>query len=777
MRKVTLTTLALALMGILLAANARTEQNLKGSEEIVLSNDGTIITWGAPTTNTVSDPNPDNNDVILDVPANDDCANATTIGDNESLYFTTIDATIDGPQDYITQPNVWFKYTASITGPVQVVVADTGLSTLFNVNRCVVYDGSACPEFIGNFPEPSAFPAGETIETARAITSLPAAVSGTTVGYNKDYEFEASCFRYNTGCGGYMSDGFYSYTAESDDFINVYLDIDPTVRQGYPFLLIVDEDANELGCDRMPFYFNINASTTTIRIDNFPVEAGETYYIVVGNHSGFTGDPFVLSVTSSGDYIMAGYMMEFLGVERMTIDVVQGQEYLIELAATDLYDYGQGYLTLIPNPHVPENDMAENATDAGVIHQPGDFVQVTGDNRGAPTIDFPWIDDYPDVWIKFTTEETMDISLGLCGTAESFHNLSLALYSGLPVNPCGYSDRIGTNLHAFNQRCTSTQVEVTWPNLAAGEYWYQVISHYSSEGEYIYTIKGCQEVVCADNALFGRVPPTDVITLGHDGISKLSSVGSQYAVADKFTGVDAPISQVTWWGDDVTEPLGFEVCDSDTLPFQIIFCNDHDGLPADTVAHYEVDASCEETGYYYHIMHQSVFHAYLPEPVEISEGWLIIRGYYDENVSDCDFRWQASDGDEGDGVQYDEDYSTWNPLDMSFGFCLEPIPTGIDDEPVDIPLTYELVQNYPNPFNATTSIQFSLKNTGNVNLSVYDVGGRLIKTLQDGVLSAGSHSVVWDGTNKAGETVSSGVYFYRLVSSEGSFAKQMVLLK
>lgn len=79
-----------------------------------------------------------------------------------------------------------------------------------------------------------------------------------------------------------------------------------------------------------------------------------------------------------------------------------------------------------------------------------------------------------------------------------------------------------------------------------------------------------------------------------------------------------------------------------------------------------------------------------------------------------------------------------------------------------------LSQNYPNPFNPQTTIAWSLKDRGVMTLKVYNVNGQLVRTLIDGVRAAGPDSKVWDGRNDAGQSVSSGVYFYKLVTSNFS---------
>jgi hypothetical protein len=88
-----------------------------------------------------------------------------------------------------------------------------------------------------------------------------------------------------------------------------------------------------------------------------------------------------------------------------------------------------------------------------------------------------------------------------------------------------------------------------------------------------------------------------------------------------------------------------------------------------------------------------------------------------------------------------------------------------------------LAQNYPNPFNPSTTIAFSIKERGYVELKVYDVGGHLVRELANELRSEGTHAVSWDGRDGNGSPVASGVYFYRLTSPGFSQTKKMVLLK
>ncbi len=90
--------------------------------------------------------------------------------------------------------------------------------------------------------------------------------------------------------------------------------------------------------------------------------------------------------------------------------------------------------------------------------------------------------------------------------------------------------------------------------------------------------------------------------------------------------------------------------------------------------------------------------------------------------------------------------------------------TAVDEDGVgrQMPNKFELMQNYPNPFNPETTIKFQLPHAGEVLITVFDVYGREVRTLIHGQWAAGYHSVVWDGRDRNGQIVASGMYFYQL---------------
>ena len=108
---------------------------------------------------------------------------------------------------------------------------------------------------------------------------------------------------------------------------------------------------------------------------------------------------------------------------------------------------------------------------------------------------------------------------------------------------------------------------------------------------------------------------------------------------------------------------------------------------------------------------------------------------------------------------------------------LSDTPTGFDPPNGVTAVGAVLHQNYPNPFNPTTVIGYELVDRGNVSLTVFDLAGREVRTLIEGIEASGSHRVFWDGRNNAGARVSSGVYMYRLRAGSEVRTRKMHLLK
>ncbi len=93
------------------------------------------------------------------------------------------------------------------------------------------------------------------------------------------------------------------------------------------------------------------------------------------------------------------------------------------------------------------------------------------------------------------------------------------------------------------------------------------------------------------------------------------------------------------------------------------------------------------------------------------------------------------------------------------------------------PQRLSLTKNYPNPFNPRTTIGFSLPAAGAVRLQIFDMQGRLVRTLVDGDLPAGTHARVWDGTDDGGRQAASGMFVSRLAHGDRTVSRKLMLMK
>ena len=103
--------------------------------------------------------------------------------------------------------------------------------------------------------------------------------------------------------------------------------------------------------------------------------------------------------------------------------------------------------------------------------------------------------------------------------------------------------------------------------------------------------------------------------------------------------------------------------------------------------------------------------------------------------------------------------------------------TNVKSENSNLPDKYFLAQNYPNPFNPETVIQYGLPEPSFVVLNIFDIKGHLVKTIEYGYKQPGYHSVIWNGKNEAGITVSSGIYIYVLKANKFYQTKKMIIMK
>ncbi len=119
----------------------------------------------------------------------------------------------------------------------------------------------------------------------------------------------------------------------------------------------------------------------------------------------------------------------------------------------------------------------------------------------------------------------------------------------------------------------------------------------------------------------------------------------------------------------------------------------------------------------------------------------------------------------------------WQDSETTRG-VFEIIETSVEEEEEAVPIAEtELMAAYPNPFNPSTTIAFNLKQDDEVSIEVYDIRGRKVTTLMQDYMQAGNHRVVWHGIDDRGSRVSSGIYFYRMQTSDYSNVRKIVMIK
>jgi hypothetical protein len=194
---------------------------------------------------------------------------------------------------------------------------------------------------------------------------------------------------------------------------------------------------------------------------------GSEYATMIAVYDGISCSPLPFEIACSED-------------SHLDIMVVTGQQYLVEIGGM-FSETGNGSLTIGEAPPPPPNDDCENATDAGTLTA-GESVQLTGTTTEA-TSDCEMVGN-PEVWVKFTITECMDITLDYCGTYPPVGILSVhtQLFDSCP---CG-------NGIAFNEiiSCPDDNPGLSWYNLPAGTYYYPVIQGYELNGPYTINIVG-----------------------------------------------------------------------------------------------------------------------------------------------------------------------------------------------------------------------------------------------------------------------------------------------
>jgi hypothetical protein len=142
----------------------------------------------------------------------------------------------------------------------------------------------------------------------------------------------------------------------------------------------------------------------------------------------------------------------------------------------------------------------------------------------------------------------------------------------------------------------------------------------------------------------------------------------------------------------------------------------------------------------------------------------------------CGVRYSMEDADVYTFIMHPWFFGVENIRDLINTIIDQAPVSAPDDDPV-LPDEFALYQNYPNPFNPSTTIKYYLPRAADVQMDIYNILGRKVRTLITDHVKAGYHSIMWDGNDSHGQPVSTGVYFYRLRADDLIRTEKMLLLK
>jgi len=227
---------------------------------------------------------------------------------------------------------------------------------------------------------------------------------------------------------------------------------------------------------------------------------------------------------------------------------------------------------------------------------------------------------------------------------------------------------------------------------------------------------------------------------------------------------------IRWDGELMALPQGFDNRSNDVNGFLLLTDTDGDMVYSGTF-------TVKDVGWY-QIGYKVTYKTADGTVVTNGEGNAMGRRYYQYvhplSVTDASpwpvTVWPAA---------FDLPMVNWRAKDL---FVESPPPdlltprTDIGDKD-NVPRKFALHQNYPNPFNPVTTIKYELAKNSNVEITVFDIMGRKIKTLVNKKQNAGDHLTVWNGTNNNGFKVTSGIYFVKMKSSSFERIRKMTLIK
>jgi hypothetical protein len=193
-----------------------------------------------------------------------------------------------------------------------------------------------------------------------------------------------------------------------------------------------------------------------------------------------------------------------------------------------------------------------------------------------------------------------------------------------------------------------------------------------------------------------------------------------------------------------------------------VFDNDGtDGMPGTQLAQYQYPAASIVEGWNY---------VTLPAGIVVTDGQFYLAILETTNASAIGLDTSSN------GYSYQR-ITNWEPVTTGEIMLRAIVEHGTANDDNVTPVYTLAANNYPNPFNPETTIAFSVPAAGATTLKIYNLKGQVVRTLVNDVREAGNHSVVWNGKDDNGNSVASGMYFYRVNHNDKSITRKMLLAK
>ena len=417
----------------------------------------------------------------------------------------------------------------------------------------------------------------------------------------------------------------------------------------------------------------------------------------------------------------------------------------------------------------PQATSMVNVPDPNVILQGGDNINdatvisslpynTTGTTSGYSN-DYDEVCPYsgslsPDVVYSYSPVDDITVDITLCGNSD--YDTKLYIYENTVNNLFDCND----------DACPGYVSELLGMSFTGGNTYYIVVDGYNSAfGNYTFDMMEVEPPPPppnCDESLFGQVThmPSDGWSAG---TSDAGSPGP-YLVYDDFNS-GGVIGGIRFWGLDLRYNSGWFSCVEDPMSFEVNFYEDLGGQPGTMLESFTVSCDGVPTGLSFSGYELIEYYGVFETPFVMNSGWISVQGVSDPQ--DCWFLWMSGNGVNGHSYQWDGSSLTDRLYDQ--GYCLYPdMSTSVDENTDLIPTEFDMLSAYPNPFNAKTTIEFSLKDAGNVTIAIHDLLGRQVDEIAVGYLSNSTvHSVNYDASKLA-----TGVYYYSLMVDGSKKATQ-----